>query len=600
MEVKLIAYTQPVECVKQSNPLSIVEECAAVCYDSKPTESYRIAKSCMESGHQSPFEHISFTFHVSGVSRACYDSKTEILTKDGWKFFKDINENEEVATLNQEDNSVEFNKIDEKIEYLYSGEMHNIKSQCVDLRITSNHNLYFRKQDSVLKYKIFKTYLMPSQDITCSKIMFDKRFNFINAKPSETIKIPDYKYSKKTNNGKFCERVINGPEINRKDFYTFLAWYISDGSTYYDEKEGKFVVSICQSKTDRNIKNGTIERIIQSCKNIGVNPNYDGNNIKFTNRPIGSFLKKLGKSYQKVIPFDIFTDFDKELATIFLNEYFMGDGSVDKNGCKKISTSSEKLANQIYNLCFIAGWSCKLNERYRDKIGENIIIKGNVATINHPSFIINVSQRKRNFQPFINLKKQRTIECVENEPVYCVNVKNHIVFVRRNGVALWCGNCLTQLSRHRHISLSVRSQRYCKEENFESVVPNFKHFSSRIKFVNVMDYIANEYGGLLEYENPEDARAVLPNACCTELYMTANARALIEMSHLRLCNRAQAEIRNMFVEMKKEVSTVAPEIADYMRPKCEINKDYPFCTEKKCCGKHKTLKEVYKDDEVQS
>lgn len=156
---------------------------------------------------------------------------------------------------------------------------------------------------------------------------------------------------------------------------------------------------------------------------------------------------------------------------------------------------------------------------------------------------------------------------------------------------------LCQLSRHRHISLSVRSQRYCREENFESVVPNFKNLKSRIDFARTMDNIAKEYSNLLNSENPEDARAVLPNACCTELYMTANARALIEMSHLRLCGRSQHEIRKMFEALKEQVALVSPEIADYMRPKCEINKDYPFCTEKKCCGKHKTLKEVYKNEQ---
>ena len=30
----------------------------------------------------------------------CYDKETEILTKEGWKYFKDLNGKEEVATLN--------------------------------------------------------------------------------------------------------------------------------------------------------------------------------------------------------------------------------------------------------------------------------------------------------------------------------------------------------------------------------------------------------------------------------------------------------------------------------------------------------------------
>ena len=91
----------------------------------------------------------------------------------------------------------------------------------------------------------------------------------------------------------------------------------------------------------------------------------------------------------------------------------------------------------------------------------------------------------------------------------------------------------------------------------------------------------------------EDARMVLPSAAETELYMSMNARALIEASHLRLCSRAQEEIRNMFDLMKKEIEFVSPEIAKMMVPKCEVNPSYPFCTERKSCGKHPPLSEVY-------
>ena len=49
--------------------LAVVEQAASVCYDSQPTETYRIAKTCKASGHTSVLEHISFTFHITGVSR---------------------------------------------------------------------------------------------------------------------------------------------------------------------------------------------------------------------------------------------------------------------------------------------------------------------------------------------------------------------------------------------------------------------------------------------------------------------------------------------------------------------------------------------------
>lgn len=157
---------------------------------------------------------------------------------------------------------------------------------------------------------------------------------------------------------------------------------------------------------------------------------------------------------------------------------------------------------------------------------------------------------------------------------------------------------LAQLSRHRHISLSVRSQRYCNESLFAAVYPKSVEAVELDKGISTYDQALGNanaaYAELLRHGVPaEDARMVLPNACCTELYMTANARSLIEMSHLRLCARAQWEIRELFRAMKSAVDPVCPEVAEAMRPKCEIDPDHPFCTETKCCGRHPKLEDVY-------
>lgn len=153
---------------------------------------------------------------------------------------------------------------------------------------------------------------------------------------------------------------------------------------------------------------------------------------------------------------------------------------------------------------------------------------------------------------------------------------------------------LAQITRHRHAGFSVRSQRYNNEFDFDFVnpisEPNKYHdyFDEYMRDINAMYYNMTDAGIAAE-----DARAVLPNACCTELVISANARALMEMSHLRLCNRAQKEIRELFQMFKTEVSGVCPEVAAAMVPSCEIHARYPFCPEFKCCGKHPKLKDVY-------
>lgn len=157
--------------------------------------------------------------------------------------------------------------------------------------------------------------------------------------------------------------------------------------------------------------------------------------------------------------------------------------------------------------------------------------------------------------------------------------------------------CLAQLSRHRHISLSVRSQRYCDESTAGAIIPNSLSEEQEQILMQTYSEEFDKYqvlraAGVAQ----EDARMVLPNGCETELYLSANARALIEASHLRLCNRAQEEIRTMFRKMKEEVEYASSEIAKMMVPQCEVNPSYPFCTERESCGRHKTLKEVYKSD----
>ena len=157
--------------------------------------------------------------------------------------------------------------------------------------------------------------------------------------------------------------------------------------------------------------------------------------------------------------------------------------------------------------------------------------------------------------------------------------------------------CLAQLSRHRHISLSVRSQRYCREDEFQFVNPFREGTFEAEEFADYMEDARGNYQDMVEAGvAPEDARAVLPNACCTELYLTANARALIEMSHLRLCNRAQAEIRELFVRIRECLLEVSPLMVQNMVPSCESHKDTPFCPEHHSCGKHLKLKDIIKKD----
>ena len=74
--------------------------------------------------------------------------------------------------------------------------------------------------------------------------------------------------------------------------------------------------------------------------------------------------------------------------------------------------------------------------------------------------------------------------------------------------------------------------------------------------------------------------------------MTANARALIEMSHLRMCNRAQREIRELFEKIRNCFLCFSPVMTQNMVPACQAHGDVPFCTEHNGCGLYPKLSEL--------
>ena len=86
----------------------------------------------------------------------CQRVTAEILTIDGWKYIKDINDGEVVLTLNKNTNSIEPQKIIQKIEQPYKGKMIRIVGRNVNLLVTPNHRFWFiNKIKSILSINRF-------------------------------------------------------------------------------------------------------------------------------------------------------------------------------------------------------------------------------------------------------------------------------------------------------------------------------------------------------------------------------------------------------------------------------------------------------------
>ncbi len=171
--------------------------------------------------------------------------------------------------------------------------------------------------------------------------------------------------------------------------------------------------------------------------------------------------------------------------------------------------------------------------------------------------------------------------------------------------------------RHRIASFSVQSQRYVREKAFEYVLPpsiaEDPHCREIFEKAMAEDQrlydelaaaLTDRQAARLEEQGMapeearkaarkmanEDARFVLPNACCTKMMMTMDTRSLYNFFRLRCCNRAQWEIREVARQMLEECRKVAPHLFQKAGPACL----YGPCPEgKMSCGKMAEVRQMY-------
>jgi thymidylate synthase (FAD) len=188
-----------------------------------------------------------------------------------------------------------------------------------------------------------------------------------------------------------------------------------------------------------------------------------------------------------------------------------------------------------------------------------------------------------------------------------LSVAEHINFTFAiEGISRACSH---QLVRHRHCTFSQQSQRYVEiKEDLDHILQlkddcinnNYKPTEETIEVLDkyfvgadnsgvFLDSLIHYLGSISNGMKPEDARQFLPNATKTNIVMTLNLRELIHICGLRLCTRAQSEIRSLFKEISNVVYENNPLIGELLKPQCE---QLGYCPEKSCCGRAKRLQDL--------
>jgi hypothetical protein len=115
--------------------------------------------------------------HLVIGNHECYDDKTEVLTKDGWKLFEEINIGEIVYTFNKERKIGEWQKVKNIIKREYKGKLLEYETSTVSICVTPKHNVFWETSGGNIKESFAK------DCSTCSDIYNTAEIEIINEYP---------------------------------------------------------------------------------------------------------------------------------------------------------------------------------------------------------------------------------------------------------------------------------------------------------------------------------------------------------------------------------------------------------------------------------
>lgn len=337
----------------------------------------------------------------------CFDKDTEIMTKDGWKYLKDVNIKEDTF-LSREPTTkkLDYLKATDYINYHYQGQMIHYTGRQIDFCVTPEHKIFFNKKYG--KNKILMDCFLPAKEF----ILKSENCRFIKAGGIWS--------------GKNAEEFdLCGDKVSFNKFCYLLGIFITDGCINNQDN-----ITISQSKKE------IVQKIEESLKELNLNyskHSYRENSIQFyLSRKYIPFFKQFYLKEKRRIP-EIFKNASKEAITNLIEGIIDGDGDLLER--RKIYCPSYYLASDIQECLYKIGLASNISEKKSD----NRYYKKEDRVIHGNKTIYIISILKTEYPPFY--KKNVTFEDY-NDMVYCITLEKwHTVLIKHNGKTVWLGQC---------------------------------------------------------------------------------------------------------------------------------------------------------------
>lgn len=328
----------------------------------------------------------------------CLSSDTEILTENGFKGIDTLTLEDNVASYSPDNRKLSWVKPLHKIVREYSGEMYNIKGEHIDQLVSPHHKvLYYHRTSS-----------------------HGKTLNVLKSGYAKDV------YRRAMRGGIPNKCITDRPDYPiTDDEVTLMGWFITEGwINRYTKFPNYYRYMIGQSLT-RNPQ--FCEKIDDAIRGCSLEPHISDkkNGMRFWqfHKADNDFFDNLLDNGCHRLP-----SYWRLMSARQLNILYKA--LMDGDGCwsrKTFSTDDYSLAMDFSELCKLIGKSC-------------FVKKGNMKYTYK-----GVTKYKEIFYCYVAISRRvypRDTKIVPYEgKIWCVNVNNGYIVIRRNGIVSITGNC---------------------------------------------------------------------------------------------------------------------------------------------------------------
>lgn len=350
----------------------------------------------------------------------CYDSMTQVFTKNGWKFWRDVSQEDGLACLIEE--RLEFHKPEKLHKSKYTGVMYGVENGKLNYLVTPNHRMLVcpldgdgwrieLAEDTHLKPRTFRTTHEP--------------YRGKNTKYFELEKVSG------------GNAVKNVDRVPIEDWCEFMGWYISEGCVTYREDTAEYLVRISQNKLANPENCAKIEALLNRLP-WKWNNDSNGTSYGIGSKQLAKILSPQKDCSSVFIPEELLHAPLKARRKLF-DAMMAGDGRKDssrKTGVfykqQVYCTTSQQLSKDFERLAVGLGYSVSVR-KYSDKREERYL----------DVYEIRILQRtRRSARRYNNRRKCCDYYTTHYDGfVYCATVPGGLLLVKRqDGVAIWLGN----------------------------------------------------------------------------------------------------------------------------------------------------------------